>query len=609
MFNGGYLGKLMRINLSTQTVSSESINAKDVKKFLGGRGMAAKYYYDEIGPEVSPLSVENKLIFMTGPITGLRLPTSTKFQLATKSPITGHYLCSNSSGDFGPFLKKAGFDALIIEGQAKEWTYLTIKDEAVSFHSADEYMGKNAAETEKTLKKASDEKKTAVMCVGVSGELQNHLASIVVDERFFGRGGGGAVMGSKKLKAVILSGSNEIPVSDMQMMKDFNKGAIKDLKASRVMEKKFGTHQLVEIINGAATMPTRNFQTSYFVDGPKIDAHNMVENYLEKNTACYMCPIACGKLNKVKEGPFAGAKARTEYETIAMLGSNCDINDFGAILKASQRCDEYGIDTISAGAAVGMIMELYGEGLITTDDTGGIEANFGDPQALVALVEMIAEKRAIGELFSQGMNGVIKAHPEWEPYAVHVKGMSLSAYDPRGAHGNALTFGTSSRGACHCVGGYTVTTELFNDKIDRFGLEGKGALVKGAQDTRAFVDSAGICTVARRGLGFTDTPTGNALLAVTGYDFTPELPEIGNRIYNLERIILNREGVRRKDDQIPYRLKNDKVADGPIKGRVITDEMYNTMLSDFYSVRGWDEEGVVIEETIAAVDLADIKTN
>jgi aldehyde:ferredoxin oxidoreductase len=609
MFKGGYLGKLMRINLSNQNVSTESINAADFKKFLGGRGMAAKYYYDEIGPDVSPLSAENKLIFMTGPITGLRLPTSTKFQLSTKSPITGHYLCSNSSGDFGPFLKKAGFDALIIEGKADEWTYLIIKDGAVSFHSAEKFLGKNSSETEKILKAASDEKRTAVMCVGVSGEIQNHLASIVVDERFFGRGGGGAVMGSKKLKAVVLSGNNEIPVSDPQMMKDFNKGAIKDLKTSRVMEKKFGTHQLVEIINGAATMPTRNFQTSYFEDGPKIDAHNMVENYLEKNTACYMCPIACGKLNKVKEGPFAGAKARTEYETIAMLGSNCDINDFGAILKAAQLCDEYGIDTISAGVAVSMIMELYEEGLITKADTGGIEAKFGDPEALIALVEMIAKKEAIGDLFSEGMIGVINAHPEWEPYAVHVKGMSLSAYDPRGAHGNALTFGTSSRGACHCVGGYTVTTELFNDKIDRFGLDGKGALVKGAQDTRAFVDSAGICTVARRGLGFSDVPTGNALLAVTGYDFTPELPEIGNRIYNLERMILNREGVRRKDDQIPHRLKNDPVADGPIKGRIITDEMYNTMLSDFYSVRGWDEDGVVIEETIAAVDLADIKTN
>jgi aldehyde:ferredoxin oxidoreductase len=446
------------------------------------------------------------------------------------------------------------------------------------------------------------------MCVGPSGEDQNHLASIIVDARFFGRGGGGAVMGAKKLKAVVLSGTGDIPVADKEMMTEFNRAAIADLKVSRANETKFGTHQLVEAINGAAAMPTRNFQTSYFEDAPKIDAHQMLTDYLKKNTACYMCPIACGKLNEVKEGPFAGALARTEYETIAMLGSNCGINDFAAIIRAAQLCDEYGIDTISTGAAVGMIMELFEEGLITKDDTNRIEARFGSTQALIALVKLISEKQAIGDLFSRGMLGVLAERPEWEPYAVQVKGMSLSAYDPRGIHGTALTFGTSSRGACHCVGGYTIATELFNEKYDRFGLEGKGALVKNAQDTRAFVDSAGICTVARRALGFTDSPSGNALLAVTGYDFTPLLPEIGNRIYNIERMILNREGVRRIDDQIPFRLKNYPVADGPIKGRVVTDEMYNIMLSDFYSVRGWDQDGVVMEETIAATGLDETAT-
>ena len=515
MFKGGYLGRIMRINLSTQKVTIENVDDQDLKMFLGGRGLAAKYYYKEILPETAPLSEDNKLIFMTGPITGLRLPTSTKFQVSTKSPISGSYLCANSSGSFGPFLKKAGFDGLIIEGKADDWIYLNIKDDKVSFHTADSYLGLDALKAEKVLKEDSGSKRTSVMCIGPSGEIENCLASIVVDSRFFGRVGAGAVMGSKRLKAVILEGFGDIPMADAEGVKEINRAAVADLKVSRANLSKYGTHQLVEMINGAAAMPTRNFQTSYFEDGDKIDAHYMLAHYKEKDTSCYMCTIGCGKLNKVKEGPFAGAVARTEYETIAMLGSNCDINDFGAIVRAAQLCDEYGIDTISTGGAVGMMMELFEEGLITTDDTDGIEARFGSAKALVDLVKLIAERKAIGDLFSKGMKAVLEEKPEWEPYAVHVKGMHLSAYDPRGIHGNSLTFGTSSRGACHCVGGYTVTTELFNEKYDRFGLEGKGELVKVAQDTRAFVDSAVICTNSRRALGFNDTPSGDVLKKVT----------------------------------------------------------------------------------------------
>lgn len=599
MFKGGYLGKILKIDLTTQSVTIEPVKDEYFQKYLGGRGLAARYYYDEIPAVADPLSPENKIIIMTGPITGVRLPTATKFQLATKSPISGSYLCTNSSGDFGPYLKMGGFDGLILEGAADRWTYLKITDGEVEFLEADPLLGLSTVETEEKLKSMVSKGRKAALCIGPSGENMNRLSSIVVDSRFFGRGGAGAVMGSKKLKAILLQGSGSIPVADADLMKEVNKAAIEDLKVSRASIKEFGTPQLVEMINGAAAMPTRNFQTSYFEEGEKIDAHYMKEHYFIKSTACYMCPIGCGKVNEVKDGPYAGAVARTEYETIAMLGSNCDISDFGAIVKAAQLCDEYGIDTISTGVAVGMIMELFEEGLITEKDTGGIEARFGDTDALIQLVEMIALREAIGDLFSRGMKAVVKEKPEWEPYAVHVKGMALSAYDPRGIHGNALTFGTSSRGACHCVGGYTVTTELFNDKYDRFETRGKGALVKVAQDTRAFVDSAGICTVARRGLGFTDNPTGEALLSVTGYDFTPELKEIGARIYNLERVILNREGIRRADDQIPYRLKNYPVASGPIKGRVVSDEMYNSMLDEFYEERGWDPDGV-IKDTSAA---------
>jgi aldehyde:ferredoxin oxidoreductase len=323
----------------------------------------------------------------------------------------------------------------------------------------------------------------------------------------------------------------------------------------------------------------------------------MVENYLQKNYACYRCTVACGKMCVVKDGPYAGARARTEFETVGLLGPNCGISDFGAIVKANQVCDELGLDTMSAGNAVALTMELYEKGLITIEDTMGIDARFGNPDALIGIIELIAERRGIGDLLAEGMYGVKRARPEWKRFILDVKGMPFAAYDPRGFTGNGLTNGTSSRGACHNVGGWTIRAELQSGKYDRYALEGKGALVKSAQDSRAYVDSIGMCTVVRGAFGFSEKPTGEVLEAVTGYPFTPRLMEIAERIYCMERIILNREGIRRKDDLLPERITKEALPDGPTKGRILTGEMYDVMLNEYYGLRGWDSDGVVTEET------------
>ena len=604
-YSGAYLGRILRVNLDTQKVSVEPIEEYMYEKLLGGRGIAAKIYYDEIGPEVKPFDPENKLIFMTGPLTGVRLPSTTKLQVATKSPETGMYMCANSGGEFGPQLKMSGYDGLIIEGTARAWTFLTIQDSKIEFHDAASLQGLGAHETLDRLKDAVGDSKASAMSIGPAGERLVKISYVCVDTRAFGRGGAGAVLGSKKLKGIVIRGTAKIPVADGAKIDEIRKNAIKNLRETRANHTKYGTPQYIETINELGCMPTRNFQTTYFEGGNKVDAHVMYDQYLVKNYACYMCPVACGKINEVKEGPYKGARARTEYESIALLGPDCGVDDFAAVVKANQVCDELGIDTMSGGNAVALAMELYEKGLITQDDTEGIDARFGNAEALIGILRLIAERRGIGDLLAEGMNGVKQKKPEWAPYILAVKGMPFAAYDPRGFYGNALTYGTSSRGACHNVGGWTIRHELMSDQYDRFALKGKGLLVKTIQDNRAYVDSLGLCTVVRGSMNFSDSPTGEVMESVTGYDFTPELLDIGERIYSLERLILNREGIRREHDLMPERIIKEAVPSGPIKGQTLTAEMYDEMLDEYYTERGWDLQGVVKQETVTSLGLSE----
>jgi aldehyde:ferredoxin oxidoreductase len=605
-YTGAYLGKILRVNLSTKKTSIQQLKENEVAKLLGGRGIAAKLYYDEIGPEVKPFDPENKMIFLTGPLTGVRLPSTTKFQLATKGAETNMYLCSNCGGDFGPFLKKSGIDGMIIEGKADDWTYLMLSDGEVTFGDARPMKGMTTGQTLDALKEAIGDTRAAALSIGPAAERLVRISYICVDTRAFGRGGAGAVMGSKKLKGIVVKGSSKIPVADQSKIDEYRKAAIKNLRETRANHTKYGTPQYIEVINELGCMPTRNFQTTYFECGDKVDAHVMYDQYLEKNYACYMCPVACGKVCTVKEGPYKGARARTEYETVALLGPDCGVDDFGAIVKANEVCDELGIDTMSGGNAAALTMELFERGLITKEDTQSIEARFGSGDALVGILTLIAERRGIGDLLAEGMSGVLAEHPEWSPYVMQVKGLPFAAYDPRGFYGNALTYGTSSRGACHNVGGWTIRAELTSGKYDRYALEGKGLLVKTIQDNRAYVDSLGICTVVRGSMNFSDSPEGGVMEAVTGYDFTPELLAIGERIYTLERLILNREGIRRKDDMMPERIMKEAVPSGPIKGQRLTPEMYDRMLDEYYEVRGWDKEGVPTDETIEKLGLKEL---
>jgi len=605
MFTGGYTQKLLRINLTNSTYKEEAIPESYFQDLLGGRGVAAKYYYDEIGADVKSLSAENKLIFMTGPLTGTPAFATTKFQLATKSPLSDKYICSNSSGFFGPNLKCAGYDGIIVEGKAPQPVYITINDSDIEFHDAAPIMGKKTSEVNEYMNENHGIKR-GVMSIGIAGEKEVTYACIQVEDRSFGRGGGGAVMGSKNLKAMAVKGSGKVKLHDETALKDYAKANVKACKEGKPVHTSHGTAQYTEVINNLGCYSVANFQTAVLENAEPIYATEMVKNFKIGNAACYRCPVACGQVCEVKEGKFKGAKSDPEFETIGAFGGQCCVLDFAAIIKANQDCDDYGIDTMQAGTMIAFAMELNQRGLIKEEFKVGPDLSWGNGESVIELIRMISYREGIGDLLAMSPYEIAEEYPEYAKYLMHVKGMSYAAYEPRGFYGMGLAYGTSARGACHNVGGWTIRDELTSGKFDRFAIVGKGKMVKDIQDTRAYVDSLGICTVVRSSLGFTDNPSGNILEYVTGYNFTPELMDIGERVYSLERMIYVREGVRRNDDYLPDRTMTEKLPTGMAKGSVLTKEMYDTMLDEYYGLRDWDDDGIPTEKAITRLKLTEL---
>jgi aldehyde:ferredoxin oxidoreductase len=603
VFRGGYMGKVLRVDLDHFKASEMDYPEELRKKYLGGRGVAAYLYYHEMSSHFDPLGSENKIFFMTGPLTGAPVLASTKMELATRSPDTSHYLCSNSSGNFGPYLKFAGYDGVILEGKASLPTSIVVGDNGVTFRDASNLWGKMTTEVDEHFKEAFRGKRIGVMSIGPAAERKVRIACIQVDGRSFGRGGAGAVMASKNVKAIVSYGKKEVPLENPEPLKKLITQAAKDVRQSKHAHTTHGTAQYTEVINELGCYPTRNFQAAVFDGIETISSAYMKENYFVRNKACFRCPIGCAQICEVKEGPFKGAQSDPEYETIGAFGGQCGVSDFGAVIAANQICDEEGIDTMTTGTLIAFAMECFERGLISKEETRGLELRFGNSEAMVEMVRRIANRKGLGDLLSEGFLEIKKKRPELEYYMMHVKGLAFAHYEPRGFHGIGLGFGTSSRGACHNVGGWTIRDELLTKTYDRFATRGKGHLVQTLQDNRAYIDSLGVCTVVRGGMGFSEKPTGNALEYVTGYDFTPELMTIGSRICTLERLILNREGIRRKDDLLPRRIMEEPLPEGMAKGRVITPEMYDEMLDEYYQVRGWDSDGVPKKETLSELGI------
>jgi aldehyde:ferredoxin oxidoreductase len=597
VFKGGYLGRVLRVNLTERKATVEPLADELARAYLGGRGLGAWHYRREVSAETDPLSPDNRMFFFTGPLTGLPLPATTKVACTTKSAETGHYLCSNSSGNLGPQLKLSGYDGLILEGRAAEPVYLWVHDATVEFREAAELWPTEVSPATRAIKEATGGNRTSVMTVGPAAVWGARIGCLMVDGRSFGRGGPGTVMAAKNLKGVAVLGTGKIPVAEPERLTERGREAMRVSRETRQNHTLFGTNQYTAAMSEMGCYPTRNFQTSVFSGVDTIAAPYVFKHYRVRNKPCYACPVGCAQICEVKEGPFAGARSDPEYETIGAFGGQCGVSDFPAIIAANQLCDEYGLDTMSTGTIIAYAMECFERCLFTTVDTGGIELRFGDGQAMVEMVRRMGEGRGLGQDLALGFRHLVQKFPETTAYMMQCKGMPFAAYEPRGFHGIGLAFGTSSRGACHNVGGWTIRDELLAGKYDRFAVQGKGVLVKAIQDIRAYVDSLGICTVVRSSLGFTGEPSGDVLKLATGADFTPELMSIGERIYTLERLITLGEGLNRTDDYLPERIMCEALPEGPAAGKVLTREMYDAMLDEYYAARGWDREGRPTWET------------
>ena len=598
------MGKILNVDLSKGSINIESTDEKIAKKYIGGKGYALYLLYQILKEkeDIDAFGEENVLIFATGPGTGVvGFPSPGRYHvMALKSPLTGSIGSGNSGGSWGPFLKFAGFDAVVIKGASKEPVYIEIADGKAELKDASQLWGKNTFDTCKILKKG---KNASVACIGPAGENKVLLSCIINDEhRAVGRTGLGAVMGSKKLKAIAVSGDKKVEVAKPEEYKKVSKDCLEKLRKNPVTGEglpTYGTAVLVNIINSVGALPFKNWKTGYNKDADKISGETMSKEYLIKKKACWGCVIACGRVTKVEKGPYQLTYSEgPEYESIWALGNDTGVMDFGAVIKANHICDELGMDPISLGSTIACAMELNEKGYIKEEELQGIDLKFGNAAALVELVEKTAYKDGFGKYLALGSKRMAEKFGAPD-LSMSVKGLEMPAYDPRGIKGIGLNYATANRGGCH-VTGYTVAPEVVGipEKIDPLSPEGKAKWVKIFQDLTCVVNSTVNCLFTTFAIGAKDYA--ELLSAVTGWDISEEeIMKIGERIYNLERVMINRLGFDGKDDVLPKRLLKEKMPEGAGKGQVVELEK---MKKEYYELRGW-ENGKPTKEKLKELEI------
>jgi len=589
--------KVLRVNLSDSSMEDVIFNDKTVEKFIGGRCLAVKILLDETPRGIDPLGPENKLIFLTGPVTGTPFPSSGRFHVSCKSPITGGIGDADCGGDWGPELRFAGYDGIIFEGKAKKPVYLWINDGKAEIRDASKYWGKTVNETEDMLHAELDEPKAKIVSIGPGGENQVLYAAIMNRKhRAAGRSGVGTVMGSKNLKAVVVRGSGRPPIADLENMKATRKRILAKLKENPTTGEgmpTFGTSVLVDATNGAGILPTYNFKTGVFDGADKINAAAFQKEVYTKSCACWGCPVACGKVSGDGEGP--------EYEAIALMGASCGIDDPHAITKAFHLCNNMGIDAISYGGTLACAMEMVEQGKIPTDKLNGEKIAFGSTEALIDLVRKTALREGFGDDLAMGSKRLAEKYGSPES-AMHVKGLELPGYDPRGSKGQGLAYATSPRGGCH-VRSFPFAAEVagWPIKLDPFTVEGKENITKAFQEIYAMDDSLVVCKLLGWALDAQDLT--DLLNAVTGWGWSEDdFMKAGERVWNIEKLYMLREGFTRKDDTLPRRFLEEPMPEGPAQGETVDLE---TMLDAFYALCGWDENGIPLEEKLDDLGLSE----
>lgn len=597
----GWVGKILRVDLTRGQWKVEELDRNLAQQFIGGRGLGSKILFDEIDPRIDPFSPDNKLIMATGPLTGTSASAAGRYMAITKSPLTGTIACSNSGGHFGAELKFAGFDLLILEGKAKEPVYLYVEDGRVEIREAKHLWGKTTHEATDQILTETD-MDARVACIGPAGEKLVRFACIINDKhRAAGRSGVGAVMGSKNLKAVAVKGTGSVGIANKEAFRKATLDGFQKVKANPVTSTglpTYGTAVLVNVINQHGLFPTRNFQEGVFEGAEKISGESMAEQILVRNRACFACPIACGRVTKTTHPKYAYSGEGPEYESDWSLGACCGVDQIDAIGKANYLCDILGMDPISAGVTIACSMELFQRGIITSKEVGR-SLNFGDADAMVEMVKAIGYREGFGDALAEGSYRLAEryGHPE---YSMSVKKQEFPAYDGRGAQGMGLQYATSNRGACH-VRGYMISPEILGapQKLDPFETEEKAGWTKAFQDTTAIVDSSGICLFNTFAIGAPEIL--EYLKAATGLEMSlDDLMKAGERIWNLERLFNLKAGITGKEDRLPDRIVKEPMPDGPAKGKVVE---LDKMLPEYYELRGWDKDGVPTKEKLKALGL------
>ena len=592
----GYHKKHLAVDLRAGSSDDRELSDEFLKEYIGGRGFGAKLVWDNLSShewKVDPLGEENVLVIAPGPLTGTYLPSSGKCSFISLSPATGVYGDSSMGGGFGVELRQAGIDVLSLSGAAEELSFLFIDDSNVTIVPMPELQGKTCLETEGMIKEHLGTHEVKVITIGKAGENGIRYACVNGDwSRNAGRTGIGAIMGSKNLKAIAVRGSRDIPVDDIRgLMKEA--GAAFDYMSSHKYFKMWqqeGLMNVMEYANEKGFLPTHNFKDATFNRIGQINGETMLQNYKIGDSACFACSMCCGNICLVKQGKYMGTVTEgPEYESCAMLGSNLGVDNFAAVLRANQLCDELGMDTISTGNLIGAVIEGYEKGILTLSDLDGKPITWGDEDGILDLIQRIAGREGIGDVLADGSNRVLETWPEMEKVLMQVKGLEQSAYDSRAAASMALAYATSDIGAHH-TRAWTIAKEV--EQGQSWTDEEKVDLVIYHQTLRPLFDMLGVCRLPWIELGLNEEHYAHFYGFVTGDKASlKELLERSRRIYDLTRLINTRLGFGRESDTVPYKVHSAPVQTGPTAGMVIDREEFGRLLNLYYERRGWDGNG------------------
>jgi aldehyde:ferredoxin oxidoreductase len=621
----GYAGNILEVDLSTGRATKTPLPEDLARDYIGGRGFVARLLWDRIRRGTEPFGPENLLIVATGPMSGHLVPASGKTHFGTKSPATGGYADSNMGGHFGPALKYAGYDVLILSGQASKPSYLFVENETVELRPAEAYWGKGALIVEEEFKRELGDD-FQIITIGPAGENLVRFACISHDfGRQAGRTGVGAVMGSKNLKAVAVKGTRGLPVFDAERLFEKGREAYEKVKAKPGFAgwTPEGTAGITDWVNEVGAFPTRNFQTSFFPGYKNINGRAVLEHLKITDKGCFCCPTPCGKYGRAKTGLGSVYVEGPEYESIALLGGACVLESVEEIAYANYVCDQLGLDTISAGAVAAWAMECFEKGILTEEKVGR-KIRFGDLEGMVYLLEKTAAREGIGDLLAEGvMRASRKLGGGSEDFAIHVKGLEWSGYESRNAPGMMLAYMTADVGAHHnrawalghdVAGSAASVHDLISSggskgKMPKATVTGKAARVIELQHIRPLFDCLGICRLQYMELGFETENYEELFYLVTGRRMSwTELLQISERVWHLTRAFSVREieGFGREFDYPPPRFSQEPVPDGPNEGHFLTREELDILLDEYYAARGWNQYGIPTEETLRRAGLADV---